>query len=144
MPTILAVDDSATMRKCLEIAFAGTEFTIVTCETADEAVGKAQELSPDIVIADVSLPGDGYALCGTIKAAAPGARVVMLSSKHNPFDAAKGDGADGHIDKPFDTQVMQDRARELMQTEPKAAPAGAAAPAPAAREVGSAKIPAPA
>ncbi|MEM1028801.1 MAG: response regulator [Myxococcota bacterium] len=114
MATILAVDDSATMRKCLEITFSGTEFEVVTCATADEALEKVKTIAPSLVIADVSLPpSDGYQLCATLKLAAPDLPVVMLSSKQNPFDASKGSQADGHIDKPFDTQVLQDRVREL-------------------------------
>lgn len=114
MSTILAVDDSATMRKCLEITFSGTEFELVTCGTADEALEKVKTLSPALVIADVSLPpSDGYQLCTTIKLAAPDLPVLMLSSKQNPFDSAKGSQVDAHLDKPFDTQVLQDRVREL-------------------------------
>lgn len=122
MSTILAVDDSATMRKCLEITFAGTEFNLVTCATAEEALEKVKTLSPALVIADVSLPPkDGYELCSTIKLAHPRTPVLMLSSKQNPFDAGRGGQADGHIDKPFDTQVLQDRAREMVKAEPRAA-----------------------
>jgi hypothetical protein len=44
----------------------------------------------------------------------------MLSSKQNPFDPARGAQADDHIDKPFDTQVLQDRARQLIGAAPKA------------------------
>src|SRR5690606_4888949 len=111
------------MRKCLEITFAGTEFNLITCGSAEEALEKVKTLSPALVIADVSLPPkDGYDLCSTIKLAQPHLPVLMLSSKQSPFDSAKGGQADGHVDKPFDTQVLQDRARELI----KAAPAEAA------------------
>jgi CheY-like chemotaxis protein len=116
LSTILAVDDSATMRKCLEITFAGTEFNLVAVETAQEALANVKTLKPDLVIADSSLPpNDGYELCSTIKLAAPEVPVLMLSSKQHPFDAQKGAQADAHLDKPFDTQLLQDKARELVQ-----------------------------
>jgi CheY-like chemotaxis protein len=122
--TILAVDDSATMRKCLEITFSGTEFELVTVESAESALEKVKTLSPSLVIADVSLPPhDGYELCSTIKLAAPHMPVLMLSSKQNPFDPTKGAQADGHVDKPFDTQVLQDKARELVVKSDHAAEA---------------------
>ncbi|HEX7453206.1 MAG TPA: hypothetical protein VF294_13010 [Polyangiaceae bacterium] len=38
--TLLAVDDSKTMRRVLEITFAGEDFRTVLCESADEALGK--------------------------------------------------------------------------------------------------------
>jgi len=159
LSTILAVDDSATMRKCLEITFAGTDIELVTCDSANAAIEQVKSLGPDLVIADVSLPpSDGYELCSTIKLAAPNIPVLMLSSKHHPSDAAKGAQADDHIDKPFDTQVLQDRARKLLEAgpaaaaEPPAAPAketqiGAPAPPaaqrPAAPAAAGGKIPAP-
>lgn len=118
MTTILAVDDSATMRRCLEITFAGSEFELVTVDSAQAALEKVKTASPALVIADVSLPpNDGYELCSTIKLAAPQLPVLMLSSKQNPFDPTKGAQADGHIDKPFDTQVMQDKARALVKSD---------------------------
>jgi len=139
LSTILAVDDSATMRKCLEITFHGTEFNLVAVETAQEALEKVKTLQPSLVIADGSLPpNDGYELCSTIKLAAPDLPVLMLSSKQHPFDAQKGGQADGHIDKPFDTQLLQDKARELVQTTDRGdtdvpgAPAKPAAQKPAA------------
>lgn len=120
MSTILAVDDSATMRRCLEITFEGTEFNLVTVANAGSALEKIKALQPDLVITDVALDaGDGYELCSTIKLASPQMPVLMLSSKQNPFDPARGSQADDHIDKPFDTQVMQDKARELIRAAPR-------------------------
>ena len=119
MTTILAVDDSVTIRKCLEITFMGTEFNVVTCESALQALEKVKTLQPDLVIADVTLPpGDGYELCTTIKLASPETPVLMLTSKHQPFNAARGAQADDHIDKPFDTQALQDKARDLIKERP--------------------------
>ena len=129
MPTILAVDDSATMRKALEITFAATEFELVTCETPQEALEKVKTAQPAVVLVDVSLPPtDGYELVGTIKAAAPGLPVMMLASKQNPFDPTKGAQADGDINKPFDTQILADKVREMIAGG-AAKPAAAAAPA---------------
>ena len=153
LSTILAVDDSLTMRKCLEITFAGTEFNLVAVDSAQAALDQVRALSPTLVIADVSLPPNGgYELCGNIKSAAPGTPVLMLSSKQNPFDPAKGAQADDHMDKPFDTQVLQDRARGLAQAvsrgdtdvpglvSPERAPATAGV---VERAPASSKIPAP-
>ncbi|MBW2524542.1 MAG: response regulator, partial [Deltaproteobacteria bacterium] len=129
MPTILAVDDSATMRKALEITFAATEFDLVACATADEALEKVKTVQPAAVLVDVSLPPtDGYELCGNIKASAPGLPVMMLASKQNPFDPNKGGQSDANVNKPFDTQILADKVRELVAAG-AAKPAAAAAPA---------------
>jgi CheY-like chemotaxis protein len=120
LSTILAVDDSTTMRKCLEITFAGTEFTLVAVDNAQEALEKVKTIRPALVIADVSLPTDGiadggYELVSTLKLAQPDLPVLMLSSRQHPFDPTKGAQANGHIDKPFDTQALQDRVREMVR-----------------------------
>ena len=116
MATILAVDDSATMRKCLEITFKGTDIELVLCESAAEALERVKILAPDLVIADLSLsPCDGYELCEALKLAVPELPVLLLSSKQNPFDSDRGQEADDHMDKPFDTQRLFDKAQELIE-----------------------------
>jgi hypothetical protein len=67
---------------------------------------------------------NGYDLCQRIKGASPKTRVLLLSSKQNPFDANRGAaaGADDHIDKPFDTQTLIDKVRNLARSASLAAP----------------------
>lgn len=135
--TILAVDDSATMRKILEITFAGTDFQLVTAATGDDAVAKLRGGGVSLVICDNSLePTDGYEVAGQLKATAPNVPVLFLSSRQNPFDAGRGGRVDDHMDKPFDTQQLLDRVSKLLGgasvgTAPAAAPAPAPAPAAA-------------
>lgn len=132
--TLLAVDDSVTMRKVLEITFTGSDFNVVTASSPDAALTALKASKPDLVIADVTLePKNGYDLCKAIKQASPGTPVLILSSKQNPYDAAKGGAAqaDDHMDKPFDTQQMIDKVRKLLQSRGDVA-AAAPAPAPAA------------
>jgi CheY-like chemotaxis protein len=120
MSTILAVDDSSTMRKCLEITFAGSDLNLVSCDSASSALEKVKALSPDLVIVDASLPpGDGYDLCATLKLTAPSLLVLMLTSKHHPFDPGRGSQCDDHIDKPFDTQALYDKAKSMVGSRPK-------------------------
>ncbi|MFO0757335.1 MAG: response regulator [Byssovorax sp.] len=133
--TVLAVDDSVTMRKVLEITFASPDFRIVTANSPDAALQKLKADKPDVVIADGSLePKNGYDLCKEIKRLSPSTPVLYLSSKQNPFDASKGAGAmvDDHMDKPFDTQQMIDKVKRLLSGQPAAAakPAAAAQTAP--------------
>jgi CheY-like chemotaxis protein len=129
--TLLAVDDSVTMRKVLEITFASPDFRIVTANSPDAALQKLKADKPDLVIADGTLePKNGYDLCKEIKRLSPGTPVLYLSSKQNPFDATKGAGAqvDDHMDKPFDTQQMIDKVKRLLSGQPAAAkPAATAA-----------------
>jgi CheY-like chemotaxis protein len=153
--TLLGVDDSKTMRKVLEITFAGEDFRTVLAENADDAMSKLQAERPNVVLVDAALEGtSGYDLCQRLKAAAPGVGVVLLSSKQQPYDRNRGAqvGADDFIDKPFDTQQLLDKvvgvlrrssgvhaaAQAVNAPAPPAAPAVsappiAARPEPAAR-----------
>jgi CheY-like chemotaxis protein len=139
---ILVADDSVTMRRILEVTFQGEDAQVTSVETGEAAVRKASELTPDVVFADLSLSGmDGYSIASAIKTA-PGlektAVVVMASQKH-PYDEDKGKaaGVDDHITKPFDTQLVIDRVKQVL-AKPRVMPsAGKAAAAPAAAPVGS-------
>lgn len=135
--TVLAVDDSVTMRKVLEITFAGSDYHVVTASSGNEAVAAVSQHRPAIVLLDATLDPDGYEICKQIKAASPGTPVVILSSKQNPFNAASGSaaGADDHIDKPYDTQQVLDKVGKIVAgggARPAAAAPAAAAARPAA------------
>lgn len=130
--TLLAIDDSKTMRKVLEITFAGEDFRTVLSENASDALAKLRSERPAVVLLDAILgETNGYDLCQRIKAEAPQVGVIILSSKQHPYDRARGTaaGADDFIDKPFDTQVLLDKATSLTQKLADApAPVPAAAP----------------
>ena len=131
--TLLAVDDSKTMRKVIEITFSGEDFRLVLCASAAEALGKLSE-RPSVALLDAGLDGtSGYELCRQLKAQQPGLGVLILSSKQQPYDRALGGqvGADDFADKPFDTQQLLDKVHALAKKAPAAgAPAPAAAPSP--------------
>lgn len=133
--TLLAVDDSATMRKAFEITFSGEDFTVITADGAQAALDKLAQ-NPEVVLVDAGLDGgNGYALAKSIREKVPSAAIVLFSSKHAPYDAAKGKdaGADDFMDKPFDTQQLIDKVTKLAGA-PRAASAAAGSPyrAPAA------------
>jgi CheY-like chemotaxis protein len=136
---ILVADDSVTMRRILELTFQGEDARVTGVENGEAAMRKASELVPDVVFADLSLHGmDGYALASAIKGA-PGlertAVVVMASQKH-PYDEERGKaaGVDDHILKPFDTQHVIDRVKQVL-SKPRVAPTGARTQQPTAAAV---------
>jgi CheY-like chemotaxis protein len=130
----LAVDDSATMRKVLEITFAGEDFRVVSSDGASGALAKMNE-DPVAVVIDTSLVGDdGYALARDVRAKSARAAIVLMASRYNPYDVARGRdaGVDDSIDKPFDTQALIDKVRKAITTREssrQAAPVQAAPPA---------------
>jgi CheY-like chemotaxis protein len=128
--TLLAVDDSKTMRKVLEITFSGEDYRTLAAGSGEEALGKLRSERPAVALVDANLGAEsGYDLCRKIKQEAPGVGVILLSSKHQPYDKGRGDsaGADDHIDKPFDTQQLIDKVGALVRRL-AAAPRAAAAP----------------
>ncbi len=132
---LLAVDDSKTMRRVLEIAFSGGEFHLTTAASAQEALAALGAGSPDVALVDGHLgASSGYDLVREIKAASPRTRVLVLSSKQRPYDEGAGQsaGADGTFEKPFDSTKLLARVAELSNAAPAAAPPPVAAPAPIA------------
>lgn len=122
---LLAVDDSKTMRKVLEITFAGNTYDSTIVGSAEEALASVRANPPQLVVIDGHLGGQsGYDLCQRIKSEAPQVKVLLLSSKQRPFDAAKASsvGVDEHFDKPFDSTKFLDKLSQLELSPPMAAP----------------------
>ena len=127
--TILLADDSVTIQKVVGISFANEDVVLVTVDNGDDAVLRARETRPDLVLADVAMPGkDGYEVCDAIKTD-PDLRhvpVLLLSGTFERFDEdrARTVGADGHITKPFEAQALVDRVNQLLVHAEAARPIG--------------------
>ncbi len=142
--TLLLADDSVTIQKVVGISFANEDIEITTVDNGRDAVAKARALRPDIILADVVMPGmSGYEVCETVKAD-PNLRhipVLLLTGTFEAFDQARATavGAAGHVAKPFEAQTLVDRVKQLLATAPaprasapRPAPGAAPASAPAA------------
>jgi CheY-like chemotaxis protein len=131
--TILAVDDSATMRRVLEITFAGEDFRVLSVDGSQAAIARAGE-SPAAAVIDAALEGDqGYGLARDLRARDPKVAIVLLSSRYSPYDASRGRdaGVDDYADKPFDTQALIDKVKKAITAREFAKPVAVAAPPPA-------------
>ena len=129
--TILLADDSITIQKVVAISFASENITVLTVDNGDDAIIKAREVRPDIVLADVVMPGmNGYEVCEAIKGDPELAHipVLLLTGTFEAFDEsrARDVGSAGHIAKPFEAQSLVNEVRRLIE------PATADAPAPPA------------
>jgi CheY-like chemotaxis protein len=129
---LLAIDDSKTMRRVLEITFSGEEFHTTILGSAEEALAAVRANPPHVALVDGHLGGSssGYELCRAIKQVAPATRVIILSSKQRPYDEGTGAtvGADGSFDKPFDSTKM---IAKVAEEAAHAGPMAAAVPPPA-------------
>jgi CheY-like chemotaxis protein len=127
--TILLADDSLTIQKVVELTFADTEYEVVSLSSGDDLLQKLDEVSPDLVICDIIMPGrDGYEVCQEIKSdpATLHIPVILLSGTFEPFDRdrALAAGCSDIITKPFEARKLVETVEKLLAGE---ASTGAAA-----------------
>src|SRR5262249_46524178 len=149
-PTIYFIDDSATMREVIKIAFRRENINVVACHDAAQALTEIESTKPDIVITDVIMPGkDGYDVCQYIKTHPQLARipVVLMSGVVNRAVAEKAFAvrADELLRKPFQPQNLIARVKHLLKPNGAPAPklAAAASAAVALSSIFSATTPMP-
>src|SRR6266404_7218032 len=124
-PTVYFIDDSATMREVIKIAFRRENFNVITCADAASALGQFDQNPPDAVITDVIMPDtDGYSVCTQIREHAQfsATPVILMSGAVNKSvaDKAVAVRADELIRKPFQPQELISRVKTLL--EPKRTP----------------------
>ena len=127
-PTVYFIDDSATMREVIKIAFRRENINVITCADAASALAQFEQNRPDVVITDVIMPDqDGYSVCSQIKQHPEfaGVPVVLMSGVVNKgvADKAVSVQADELIRKPFQPQELIGRVKTLLA--PKEPPAAA-------------------
>jgi CheY-like chemotaxis protein len=128
-PVVFFIDDSATMREVIKIAFRREEMDVVTCHDASSAIDLMENTSPDVVITDVIMPGkDGYEVCQHVKQHARLAEtpVILMSGVVNKAVAEKAFSVHANelIRKPFQPQDLITRVRHLLSSKlEEAAPA---------------------
>jgi len=126
-PTVYFIDDSATMREVIKIAFRRENINVITCSDAASALAQFDQNRPDVVITDVIMPDqDGYSVCSQIKQHPEFGHipVVLMSGVVNKSvaDRAVSVKADELIRKPFQPQELIARVKSLLD------PKGAATP----------------
>jgi len=126
--SLLVADDSLTIRKVIDMIFATEDFEITSVDNGLEAISKARELCPDLVLADVAMPGrSGYEVCDALKSdpQTQSIPVMLLAGTFEPFDEsrARAARADDYIIKPFESQALLDKVRTLTGAPKSAEPA---------------------
>ncbi len=127
-PTVYFIDDSATMREVIKIAFRKENINVITCADAASALAQFNDSAPDAVITDVIMPDkDGYEVCQFIKEHERFGKtpVILMSGVVNRTVAEKAMQvkADELVRKPFQPQDLIARVKSLLN------PAGAGAAA---------------
>lgn len=118
--TALVVDDSAPVRKQIELELKMFGIHVDTAETGEQAIEYINKNYYNLVFLDVVLPGiDGYQLCKMFKKdkAKKKIPVVMLTSKSSPFDRVKGAlaGCDTYLTKPVKQETFQKTVKKYLK-----------------------------
>ena len=135
---ILLADDSITIQKVVNLTFADEGIEVVAVSNGDLAERRLAEVAPDLVLADIFMPGkNGYELCEAIKEN-PQFRnvpVVLLVGAFEPFDQveARRVRADAHLTKPFESRTLVETVRRLISASSHTT-TGPISPMPAADE----------
>ncbi len=116
-PLVLVADDEPRITKLVSIALGEEGFRVVTATSGEEALAKAEEVRPDIVLLDIVMPDlDGIEVMRQLRERRPVA-VILLTAKGSTADKAKGLdlGADDYIAKPFHPDELAARVRAVLR-----------------------------
>jgi two-component system chemotaxis response regulator CheY len=109
--TILAVDDSISIRQMVALVLKGGGFDVVSAEDGNDGLAKARATRADMVITDLNMPGmNGIALIREIRKlpSYTGVPIIFLSTESDAAlkAEAKAAGATGWIVKPFQGEQL--------------------------------------
>ncbi len=116
-PLVLVADDETRITKLVELALGDEGFRVVTAEGGREALEKAEEYRPDVVLLDIMMPDlDGIEVMRELRERRP-VPVILLSAKDSTSDKALGLdlGADDYLAKPFHPDELAARIRAVLR-----------------------------
>ncbi len=125
-PLVLVADDEPRITKLVAVTLSDEGFRVVTAGSGEEALRKAEEMRPDIVLLDIVMPDlDGIEVMRQLREwrAVP---VILLTAKGATADKAKGLdlGADDYVAKPFHPDELAARVRAVLRRSAGVAPGG--------------------
>lgn len=120
---LLLADDSITIQKVVNLTFADEGIEVLTVSDGDAAMAKMTEFKPDLILADVNMPGlNGYQICEKIKQSDDFRKtpVILLVGSFEPFDEREAQrvGADDFLTKPFQSiRHLVSKVTELLDSD---------------------------
>ena len=117
MSKILVVDDDKNLLEVIKYNLVNEGYSVVIAENGTQAVEKARQEKPDLIILDVMLPEiDGLEVCWILRKEMS-IPILMLSAKIDEIDKVVGLelGADDYIGKPFSVRELMARVRATLR-----------------------------
>ncbi|MFD4989856.1 response regulator transcription factor [Streptomyces sp. NPDC058374] len=117
-PTILVVEDDPSIRTLLTTALGAAGYAVVVAVTGQEAMFRAGDRQPDLIIMDVMLPdADGFDLTRQLRAQGLYTPVLFLTARTEVEDRIIGlsSGGDDYVTKPFHVQEVLLRVRAILR-----------------------------
>lgn len=117
---ILIVDDQAELRKLVRMTLDFSDYELHEVDNGQRALALAKEISPDLVILDVMMPGevDGYQVCEKLKKGCSGKSpyIMLLTARGQKTDLEEGYrvGTDSYLIKPFSPDDLITRVRNAL------------------------------
>jgi CheY-like chemotaxis protein len=118
--SILAVDDSPVITEMIKDSFENEGYRVLLAEDGAEGLRQALEEHPDLIIADIAMPGmDGWDLCSQIRSNPFTSFIpfIFLTSRSEAPDRIRGlqMGADDYLTKPFAMEELIARVNLIFQ-----------------------------
>ena len=118
--SVLIVDDDPQIRDILAIYFKKELFTVIEAADGVEAIRKAEQLNPNIILLDIMMPVlDGIEVCRQIRKFS-NVPIIMLTARSEDHDRIAGLelGADDYITKPFNPREVIARVKAVLRRAP--------------------------
>ena len=117
---ILLVDDEKDLVETVSFRLKASGYDVVTAYDGQEALTKTRVEKPDLLILDLMLPKmDGYKVCRMLKfdERYKNIPIIMFTARVQDSDKKMGEevGADAYITKPFDSQTLLAKIKELLK-----------------------------
>ena len=122
---IMVVEDSPTYLRKISDFLQGLGYEVVTAVDGEEALEKAVQENPGLIVLDVILPKkNGFQVCRQLKTspATQDIKILMMTSKSQDSDRFWGlkQGADEYMTKPIDDNELVTNIAKLLQRNPQA------------------------
>lgn len=117
--TILVVDDEEAILEIIETNLAREGFTVLTADCGEQALLRARQGNPELILLDVGLPDmDGFTVCQKLRETT-GVPVIMVTARGEDTDKIHGleTGADDYVVKPFNPKELVARIKAIFRRQ---------------------------